>query len=737
MAKPTANGSRALSWIVAGIAAALAVAYLALFLSVRVGGAEAAPLRLPLFLLFLTPDDVLANAVGGHFAWQGVWDRLWTIGLAAAGIWCAVWIGWWPLRLVERIPIRSEREPSLAQFDFAWPERIVTAAAIGLHLISLGTLLIGLMGLLQTPILAVVLAVAGVVSPAAAWLLRSKGVGRLFRPESSLAENAGAEKNSRRRGLWTAGFVIAAIFATITLLGAALPPWDFDVLEYHLQVPKEWYQAGRIDFLPHNIYANMPLGAEMLPLAATSVLGNWWTGAIVGKTTMGACSLLTAVAIYCLVRRIASPLPAVIAALVWLSHPWAVHVSVSGLNEQVYALYFTLAVSAVAAREVTWRNWLLCGVFVGAAASCKYPAVVMAAWPLAGWAVIAPQAASPFSAPWRTRLAALTVFIAAALASGGAWYIKNWVQAGNPVYPLLGDILDGRSRTAEKNAQFARGHAVPPYSGQKLAESLARIGWRSEQQSPLVVPLVVLGLFAVAAPTLRRMTNEFNAPLVIGAWSLVIYFLATWWLFTHRLDRFLVPVIPLAAVVAGIGCEFALSRPLKWVLYPLLAIGLLYNLAYVCWPMPSALVMAGDNRWLASLDDLRRDEPRDDKLVSRVNADVRWLNTNVPPGKAVLCVGEAAVFDLEVPHYYHTCFDDCLLVNWMVGKSAAERKRILHEKQIAFVYVDWEEIARYRAPGNYGFDPRFSRVLLEELVAQQVLAPPLADAPPEVYRVLP
>ncbi|HZL91259.1 MAG TPA: glycosyltransferase family 39 protein [Pirellulaceae bacterium] len=736
MAKPTANGTRALPWIVAGTAAVLTLVYLALFLSVRIAGTEAAPLRLQLFLLFLTPDDMLANMFGGRFAWQGVWDRLWTLGLAAAGIWCAVWIGWWPLHLVERISICSSGDVSSLPFDQSWPQRVVFAAAIGLHWISLLTLLVGLAGLLQTPILALIFAAAGVAAPVVA-LWRRKGVGSLFRPKSSMVENVSAEKDSRPRGLWIAVCMIAAVFAAVVLLGAALPPWDFDVLEYHLQVPKEWYLTGRIDFLPHNIYANMPLDAEMLPLAAMSVLGNWWTGAIVGKTAMGACALLTAIAIYGLVRRLASPLAAAIAAVVWLSHPWAIHVSVSGLNEQVYTLYFTLAVSSVATRKATWPNWLLCGFFTGAAIACKYPAVVMAAVPLAAWAVIAPRLASPLSAAWRARLAALTVFAAAAMASGGAWYVKNWVQAGNPVYPLLGDRLDGRTRTPEKNAQFDRGHAVPPYTGQRLAESLVRIGWQSEHQSPLLVPLVIFGLLAIAAPIVGPMTN-WEQSLVIGTWSLVIFFLATWWLFTHRLDRFLVPVIPLAAVIAGSGCQFALSRPLKWVLFPLLAIGLLYNLAYVCWPMPlSEMVMAGDNRWLAPLEELRRDEPRDDKLVSRVNADICWLNANVPAGKAVLCVGEAAVFDLEVQHYYHTCFDDCLLVKWTAGKTTAERKQLLHERQVAYVYVDWNEIARYQSPGNYGFDPRISRALLEELVAQKVLAPPLADAPPEIYPVLP
>ena len=58
-----------------------------------------------------------------------------------------------------------------------------------------------------------------------------------------------------------------------------LPPLDFDVCEYHLQAPKEFFQQGRITFLPHNVYANMALGTEMLSLLAMVVAGDWWWGA--------------------------------------------------------------------------------------------------------------------------------------------------------------------------------------------------------------------------------------------------------------------------------------------------------------------------------------------------------------------------------------------------------------------------------------------------------------------------
>jgi hypothetical protein len=62
-----------------------------------------------------------------------------------------------------------------------------------------------------------------------------------------------------------------------------LPTIDFDCLEYHLQGPKEYFQAGRISFLPHNVYTSMPFGVELLHLLGMEVLGDWWRGSFAGQ----------------------------------------------------------------------------------------------------------------------------------------------------------------------------------------------------------------------------------------------------------------------------------------------------------------------------------------------------------------------------------------------------------------------------------------------------------------------
>ena len=88
-----------------------------------------------------------------------------------------------------------------------------------------------------------------------------------------------------------------APFVVLMILGSMLPTIDFDVLEYHLQGPKEYFQAGRIAFLPHNVYTNMPFGVEMLHLLGMEVLNDWWWGGLVGQLLVAFFGPATAILI--------------------------------------------------------------------------------------------------------------------------------------------------------------------------------------------------------------------------------------------------------------------------------------------------------------------------------------------------------------------------------------------------------------------------------------------------------
>jgi hypothetical protein len=140
-------------------------------------------------------------------------------------------------------------------------------------------------------------------------------------------------------------------------------------------------------------------------------------------------------------------------------------------------------------------------------------------------------------------------------------------------------------------------------------------------------------------------------------------------------------------------------------------------------------------RFFLSLQATRNDPLRVDPWHRHFNAD--------RPEGTLLLVGDAAVFDLDVPIFYSTCFDEtplrrvALLELESESATSREIRRRFAEAGVSHVLVHWGEIARYRA--TYGFDPWVRPALFDNLVAEGVLVPlPTIDEhPARAYRVLP
>ena len=272
-------------------------------------------------LLALVPDQLVEQWFGRPTGRVTVLDRV-PLVVAALGIWGTAY-------LAGRLALNWLALDTL----LSRLERVVFALAVGLSGISLFTLVVGLLGGLQSARWYIAAAVA--LAIATAWM--SVKHGRAAAEKGSVGE---FERSWPTIALW-----LAVPFVAVLLLGSLLPPVDFDVLEYHLQVPKEWYQQGRITFLSHNIYGNMPLGAEILSLPAMALLpgeDSWWWGALVGKLLIASFAPITALGIYAAGNRFAGTTAGVVAALVYISTPWVAVVSMNGLIDGVLACYLFL-----------------------------------------------------------------------------------------------------------------------------------------------------------------------------------------------------------------------------------------------------------------------------------------------------------------------------------------------------------------------------------------------------------
>jgi hypothetical protein len=652
------------------------------------------------------PDEILPYWFEGA-SWHALAERAGILAASAAMLLVAAAAGWICLHSLSL-------DRHLTRL-----ETFVFSCGVGLNVTSLATLALGLCGVMSPWVLGLI----GLAVVAAAgglwWNDDLVVIHRPAKPGASIPPPASALQPPAWLGWLCVPFALAIIF------GAMLPPADFDVREYHLQAPKEFYQAGRIGFLPHNIYANMPLGTEMLSLAGMIICRDWWTGALVGKTTIALFAPLAALMLIAAGRRLASPTAGIVAALVYISIPWIALVSVQGLVEGAFAFYLLAALYAV----ILWRESGpagqrldpfagLAGFLAGSAVACKYPAVVYCVLPLAAClAWLSLRANRGAESPARSLSSAVKpmgAFLLFVALGCGPWFVKNLVTTGNPVYPLLYDVFGGRTRTVEKNEQWTAAHDPPNFRPADLVDRAARVTLTSDWLSPLVMPLAALGLLAGRRPL---------------AWWLAGYFayvFLAWWLFTHRIDRFWIPILPLGALLAGFGATWNASR---WWRVPFLGL-LLFGLASNFVVITSGVL--GDNRYLADLDRLRLD-PR------RVDGWHLYLNGRAGQVTGVLLVGDAQPFDLEVPASYNTVFDDNIFEKLVRGRSPAEVHKALADRKLSHIYVAWHEIARYRSPGNYGITDFLQPQVFDGLVAAGVLEEirPVDGEPGQLFRVMP
>ena len=609
-------------------------------------------------------------------------DRLPIFGLALALLFVAHGLG----RILLRAACLDERLTRIEATFFSF--------AVGLSGVSLYTLLIGLTGELRQRWLFFAPALAVVLVNAYGWFA-TRGAATWRWPS-----RAAARDELRDGGWW---LFVAAPFVVVTLLGAALPPTDFDVREYHLEAPKEFFLTGEIRFTPHNVYENMPLASEMLALACMVAIDDWWTGALAGKVVIASFAPLAALGLIAAARRFFSPAVGYLAAAVYLSTPWIVRVSAAGLVDGAAAFYlFAAAFAALVwsdevsvGRARTWRMAALAGWLAGAAIATKYPGLLFVAAPLGVWMAWASRRAQRSVA-----MSGLLAYAVACAAASGPWFARNAVASGNPTYPLLSSLFGNPIWSAEQMARWNAAHRPSGFGWDAFTSSLADLAWRSEWTSPALVPLALVGLCVA-----------WRRPRVTWLAGYIAFVLVSWWLFTHRIDRFWLPVVPLISLLAG--CSMFAGVAMRRVCVIAAAVALASNLLFVL-PQTSG----NYTKYFVPLARLRVDRRRVDPWHLE-------LNRRVSSGQSVLCVGDAEVFDLEMPVHYATPFDTPVIEIWAGDGSAESLREALAAHDVAYVYVDWDEIDRYRSPGNYGFSDFVTRERLAGWVAAGVLERPL------------
>lgn len=586
-------------------------------------------------------------------------------------------------------------------------EQLVVASGLGLSGLSLLTLICGVLGRLSSgPLIGCLLVL----------LLLELGLRFRSRSRRTLGQPVSGGRSPHHR--WLVGCAIAAApFLLAILLGSMLPPVDFDVREYHLQGPKEFFQSGRIQMLEHNVYTSFPFLTEMLSLLSMVICDDWFRGALVGKAVLAAFAPLTALCVFAVARRWAGDAAAAMAALIHISTPWTYRISVIAYAEGGLTFYlaasFLMMVRLVSDDDrprSLLASSLLLGLLAGSAMACKYPGAVSVVIPAlavvvwVGWHRTDLQDRTTAGRGWTTMG---LWFLLGVLCTVGPWLIKNTVETGNPVYPLLYSVFGGADWNDAMNQKWRAAHSPDNYQLTDLGNKLIDVTLKSDWLSPLLFALAPL---ALACRRIRRATG--------CGWLYVGYLFLGWWVLTHRIDRFWLPMIPIVAVLAGCGATWTTSQIWKSAMVAGVSLAVVFNLAFV------TTVYCGYNAYLADGEAAK---------LAVQKPGLRYLNQRLPAGARVLCVGEAEVFDAEFELVYDTVFDTSIFQTWFERQDAsapdgaspqlrsdAQIRQILASQRITHVYVNWADILRYRT--TYGYTPFVTPRVFQVLQQRGMLA---------------
>lgn len=628
---------------------------------------------------------------------------------ALAGLWLV------PLLGLSEVPIR-------------W--HLLLGGVLGIGLLSLLVLIGGLAGALHREIWVGVLAGCAVL-----------GVLRLRALKAAVRDGEFRKGNTEKTSwLW----LLLAPFLALALAAAANAPgflWSeegfgYDVLEYHLQMPKEYFDAGRIQYAPHNVYANFPANVEMLFLLGMILMQedvDAGTLAHMIHLLLGAGFVFAAWVAGCEWSRRGG----LVAALVAGTAGWVPYLSGLAYVELGLLCFGMTAAAVVVAgwhRHGTagadcWtplRAALVAGLVCGLACGCKYTAAAFVALPIAVALLLAPR-------PGGARVRSLGCFLLGLVVTFAPWLGKNGMMTGNPVFPLAQSIFGAQPRGWDEGSdtQWRQGHA--PKESERAAGARLTAWWRNlpgdhyQRFGPMMFLLPIVGWLwrkraAESAPPTRVKLDMHGGsngvadrgpppPVgippspadhrIAGALVVVLVIQTIVWLFaSHLYARFAVVMMIPLSLLAGYFAARCATRYAHLFTAFLIA-GAAWNTVFAVrlhraeapGGAPASLIYRGQ---LPGYDFFR------------------VVNEELPADAHILLVGEAR------PFYFRRALDYAVVFNRQplaeAVRSAAGPEELmawLRTRGYSHVLVHWLEVDRLRR--TYGFPPEITEALFEQL----------------------
>ncbi|TVQ54413.1 MAG: hypothetical protein EA377_05465 [Phycisphaerales bacterium] len=621
-------------------------------------------------------------------------------GLPWPALWFAAAYGYGGL-VASRLQEFTPSTPANAKFDH------LAAMAIGVAILLALSHLLARLGAFQLfgTLLAWLILLVGIVL-AAFWLRRASVSDPAPIPDPTLLNPHPPLFSPRHALLLAAPALTVLVVASLSAPGLL---WStefsgYDVLSYHLQLPAEWLDRGRMMPLEHNVYSFFPGFMEAAYYHLAVLRGDAVTAAVSAQLLHAGMALLAAImtgrAAHASLTGTtlgeahwqADPTALMIAGVLVIGTPWVLVTGSLAYNEMSVVLMMATGLFLLArpAREMAaWKIGAIIGLIAAVAVGAKLTAIGFVAAPLGVLLLWQLPRAAWFKAVLAGSIVGLIVLC--------PWLIDNAQQSGNPVFPFATDSLGLAHWSEEQARTWNEAHQITAPIGERMMHAWNEfgrfgIGGPPIENEPWKPQWLILPWLALAGGILFAIKNgsRRTAQLTI----IVLIQLIFWIGFTHIKSRFMLPaVVPLSilttlGVVALIGAARpAIRTTLRFVIAALLLL----------WCLPSVLILAKESggapaAYLGMTDVLTGEALSDAQRreLGRSAVPSIYLNHLLPDDAHVLLIGQAAPFYLRGSFTYTTVWDRGPLEE-LARTSPNEPDRwfrALREMGYTHVYVD-------------------------------------------------
>ena len=482
--------------------------------------------------------------------------------------------------------------------------------------------------------------------------------------------------------------VMIGLFYIPGILQAAAPPYIRDSLVYHLLCPKEYLKAGHLVHIDGNIYSAFPKGHEVLMTLLLFVSGD--------RAAQGFSILQQAAAIgsvYGLARLMVGPLPSALCTLGYATVPPVMYFTGCGYVEP--ALVMTLGGSLMVVflcfrpeenLRVDANTGLgpisLLGFLAGWMVALKYTGLIYLG--LIALVLMWGQRRMPSE----RSLKLIGVFSLSA-APGLCWMIWNWVDLGNPVYPMAWFLFGGSGW--DETRALAMSQYFDLYGMGRNLKDYLMLPWNlafagrfdtirfDGAMGPFLIVFLLLAIATAVLLIRRRLVNHMLRNI-----GVMLVISAAFFVFGTQQVRFWVPsqVLTCIFVAPTVGLLVHFVRG-KGMLKVALILAVIASLAWNMWFLGKQFLKVGYYKPVLGM------EQEQAFLIRQIPGYrvLEFINQSLPKHSRILCVWTGAYGYYIDRSYYSDTFIEDVTLKKLIDASSDGRELSQRLTEAGFTHL--------------------------------------------------